>query len=62
MRAAASSIQQSADHAGPVDLALLLFQAQGEFATLLAGDARAEELGPSEVAALLALSRGAPPV
>ncbi len=62
MRAAASSIQQSADHAGPVDLALLLFQAQGEFATLLAGDARAEELGPSEVAALLALSRGAAPV
>ncbi|HLB22851.1 MAG TPA: MarR family transcriptional regulator [Dehalococcoidia bacterium] len=60
--AAAANIRQRAEERAPVDLALLLFQAQGEFATLLAGDAKAEDLGPSEVAALLALARGPTPV
>jgi DNA-binding MarR family transcriptional regulator len=62
MRPATSGSDARALNGSPVELALLLFQAQGEFASLLSTDARTEELGPTEVAALLSLSRGTAPV
>lgn len=52
--------QSPADTA--VDLVLLLLQAEGEFSYLLAGQGKSDDLGATEAAALLALSRGPAPI